>query len=241
MPDRNTPGFFFAATAIIGGVVLTGCSSPGEETPSGSNVPVPTVSELVGDWNVVGFDAEPVDEVSEFTSFSETGVIGVVAGFVQGELETNHPLGSSAYLPVFLRIDEVEVVSGELAEATGTVFVTLPGALTAEEYSKNVPVGTPVVAYINDITSRDGKVGMTLKKGAPEGTTIYTVTHPSALAFEFGRDGEAIERSVSPDQSVLVFPLEHAVAEEAGVDQLIPGEPVPEFIEPSPLTAGFYR
>nr|WP_201469042.1 hypothetical protein [Microbacterium hydrocarbonoxydans] len=232
MPDRRSAGFVFAAGAIIAAAVLAGCSSPVEAELPEMSAPVPTVSELVGDWRIVGFDADPVDEVIDFTSFSEAGVIGVVAEFTPGELVTNDPLGSSEYLPVLLRIDDVQVVSGELTESAGSVFVTLPGTLAAEEYANNVPVGTPVVAYINDITSPGGKVGMTLKSGAPEGTTIYTVTHPSGLAFEFGRDGAAVERSASPDQSVLVFPLESAVAEKAGVDQLVPGEPVPEFIEP---------
>jgi hypothetical protein len=195
---------------------------------------VPTAYDLIGDWNVAGSDVEPVTEVDEMTEFSEAGVIGTVAGFTQGELDTNAPEGTPTYSPILLKIDVSRTAAGELTDPKSEViYVALPGTLEASEYETNVGVGTPVVVYVNDITSTspEGLVGMSLKSGAPEGATIYTVTHPAGFAFEFGADDGANERSTSSEEAVLVFPYESGVARGVGVDDLVPGEAVPELIE----------
>lgn len=215
-----------ALVAITVNLIPAGSGSP-VASPSVQTSETPSAGEVVGSWGSLGFDVDPVAEVSELMEFSQAGVIGEVAGYTQGELTTNDPLSSSTYLPVLLQIDHIEVVAGGLTAPEKSVFITLPGTASPEEYAKRVPAGTPVVAYLNDITSLDGGVGMTLVTGAPASATIYTVTHPSGLAFEFGHGGQSDEPSTSSEDVMLVFPFMPGVAQGMGVSQLVPGERVP--------------
>lgn len=222
---------FAASGVVLGGILLAGCTSPSPHSTEMSGS-APTADDLIGEWNVSGFDVEPVTTVDEMADFSEAGVIGTVAGFTQGELDTNVTEGTPTYSPVLLMIDVSRTVAGELKDAKSEViYVAVPGTLEASEYETNVGVGTPVVAYVNDITSPDGLVGMSLKSGAPAGTTIYTVTHPAGFAFEIGAGDGANQRSTSSDEAVLVFPYESGVARGVGVNDLVPGEDVPVLID----------
>ncbi|MFJ4997068.1 hypothetical protein ACIP5T_02865 [Microbacterium sp. NPDC088619] len=229
---RKTIKDAFAASGVaLCGILLAGCASPSSHVAE-TSVPVPTAYDLIGDWNSPDFDVEPVTEVDEMTAFSEAGIIGKVAGFTQGELDTNAPEGTPNYSPVLLRIDVSRTVAGELTDPTSkSIYVALPGTLGASEYERSVGAGTPVVVYVNDITSADGLVGMSLRSGAPEGTTIYTVTHPSGLAFELGAGDGPNQRSTASDEAVLVFPYESGVARGVGVDDLVPGEEVPVLVQ----------
>lgn len=222
----------FAASGVaLCGILLAGCTSPSPQAVE-TSASVPTAYDLIGNGNVSGFDVEPVAEVDEMTEFSEAGVIGTVAGFTQGKLDTNAPEGTPTYSPVLMKIDVSRTVAGELTDPrSDTIYVALPGNLEAFEYETNVGVGTPVVVYVNDITSPDGLVGMSLKSGAPEGTTVCTVTHPAGFAFEFRAGDEPNQRSTSSEEPVLVFPYESGVAQGVGVDDLVPGEDVPALIE----------
>lgn len=233
---RRRVVFALAGTAGVAAAALALVVVTANLLPAESGVPVaspsgqasPSAGESVGGWGSQGFDADPVTEVAELMEFSQAGVIGEVAGYTQGQLSTNDPLGSGAYSPVLLRIDRVEVIAGELTVTDESVFVTLPGTAGPEDYLKRVPLGTPVVAYLNDITSPDGAVGMTLVKGAPADATIYTVTHPSGFAFEF-RQGEQNEGpSSSPEKAMLVFPFAGGTVQGMRASQLVPGERIPE-------------
>jgi hypothetical protein len=231
MSKKMVKNALAASGVVLCSLLIAGCTSSSPDAVEVS-ASVPTAYDLIGDWNVSAFDVEPVTEVDEMTEFSEAGIIGTVAGFTQGELDTNAPEGTPTYSPVLLKIDVDRTVAGELTDPRSeTIYVALPGTLEASEYEANVGVGTPVVVYVNDITSPDGLVGMSLKSGAPEGTTIYTVTHPAGFAFEFGTGDGANQRSTSSDEVVLVFPYESGVARGVGVNDLVPGEDVPALID----------
>ncbi|MFE7846769.1 hypothetical protein ACFUTX_16405 [Microbacterium sp. NPDC057407] len=165
---------------------VAGCSGAEEarpptssEAPADRSAEAETASGMLGDWGVLGYDADPVSNTNELLKYTDIVATGVLATIEQGEFA----YADGPFRPVIARLDRVEVVQGKLAEGSdGSLYVALIAPAGAEAVARTLPIGTPVALYGRAISTetRDGVV-----RGIPEGQTLYGSVHPVGLVFQF--------------------------------------------------------
>lgn len=224
-----------ATVLLSAGLALASCSTTPADPPAAvASAPAESSnarathpsSDYLGDWGIISVDADPVSTVNELTSFSEIGVIGKVGSFTEAQLTSEDPLGADVINQVVLRLDEPEIIFGALPDGNdGHAYIALPGISTAEEYAESIPVGTKVIAYGNDLTTLPEDIRLEVIEGVPAGQGVFNVSHPSGLGIEIVNQSG---RSAGP---VLVFPMQGSAVSGMGVDDLLPGEGIPDFEE----------
>lgn len=204
------------ASSVILGLLLVSCASTysGESaTPPPSHETVATSSEVLGDWGVLGVDAEPVTNTSEILRWSSIAVTGTIAGYTEGSYTA--PTNGVVVKPVIASIENVTVQYGDLPkESNGVLYVALVAPAGVEAVRKSVPAGTPVALYgwqINAPEKEGGEPGIV--EGIPEGQPLYGSAHPAGLVFQLG----------TPDEPILVWPELSGVAPGLTLDDVLPG------------------
>jgi len=216
------------AVSILSGSLLAGCSAAGEPDAAvekETRTARPTSFDLGSVWGSISPDVDPVHTVDELVAFSELGVIGTVGGFSQGRLDCVDPQnGHQPFEPMVMRLDAPIAVSGELPEGhDGHVYIALPGTASAEDYAESIAVGTEVAAYANDLTTLPEDMRCQTLDGVPARQGVFTITHPSGYGLERVQSGAG---SATP---TVVFPMHGVSVAGISVDDLVPGDFVPDF------------
>lgn len=213
---RPIRSLFLGLTSVALGLSLVSCTSPqnaGSATTPPSQGAAATSSEVLGDWGVLGVDAEPVTNTSEILQWSNIAVTGTIAGYVEGSYIA--PTNGVVVKPVIAGIENVTVQYGDMPKQfDGVLYVALVAPAGIEAVSRSVPAGTPVALYgwqINAPEREGGEPGSV--EGIPEGQPLYGSAHPAGLVFQFG----------TPDEPILVWPELGGVAPGLTLADVLPG------------------
>lgn len=206
------------ASSLLAGSMVVACTASG--TPNAESSPRTQVTvapfgaaDIVGDWGVMGVDAEPVSNSSDMLKWSDIVVSGTVGGLSEGSYTA--PSNGVVVRPVIARLDNVVVVDGELPTGSdGSVYVALVAPAGIDAVAKGVPVGTPMTLYGWQVNPADPANGQASKvEGIPDGQPLYGSAHPAGLILQYG----------TADTPILVWPELGGIAKGLTLDSVLPG------------------
>ncbi|MER7796628.1 hypothetical protein [Microbacterium sp. NPDC096154] len=239
--DKRRGTFFRGIAVATAGLValsIAGCSAEVAEKPEGTESASPhiqsdalTVSTRMADYlpgyGMLDADAIPYSSVSEMAEDADLGASGTIASFSWGRFDRHRGEATDSvdYEPIIVKLEDPEVLSGDLPhDFDGNLYIALPGFGTLEEHEQGLPIGTRVTFYGIDLE----QPGLTLLEGAPEGQNVYNVIHPASLAVEVPAV-DVVSRSAIAGETVVVFPLAGVVAPDVQLDDVEPGDQLPDF------------
>ncbi|MFK4788454.1 hypothetical protein [Microbacterium sp. ZW T5_56] len=95
-------------------------------------------SEILGDWGVLGPDAEPVTNTNEILQRSDIAITGTIRGYTEGTYVAR--TNGVVVRPVIASIENVTVQFGDLPkQSDGVLYVALIAPAGIEAVSRSVP------------------------------------------------------------------------------------------------------
>jgi hypothetical protein len=175
------------AVALAVSVTLASACSSQVEAPES---PPSQDRSILQAFEGISFDYDPFETPAALAGSSKLVVEGQVERFDEGRelvvTGTDEPTGTT----IVMVIGSPKVLIGDQATTT-LIYIELPnpGTRAAEFYSDVIPVGTPVMVYINTAWDGSEPADESLKDasaGRPIGEELYSLTNPQSLVFQAG-------------------------------------------------------